>query len=144
MIRLASAAKELGLRTVAVIDYDPGGSEDPEETLKKALDCADAVVRLPKGHAVELALLDGLDEQCIKRALSDLSHAFGVSLPPTLNALSGTALYKAARKVIKQSSGLHTQFVEALAPGHHPPLARRILETVIQAAIGEKTGHIQL
>jgi hypothetical protein len=45
---------------------------------------------------------------------------------------------------IKSSLGFHAQFIEALPPGVYPPLALKLLQTVVEAAKGTQTGLIQL
>jgi len=139
--RLALAAAELGLRTVAVIDHD-GSSDQVRKELEENLRCADAVVRLPAGHAIELALLTGVDEEVIKTTLTDLSKAFGVSLPVDLTTLTGAPLFAAARAFLKQAGGLHGQFVLALPPGVVPPEARLVLQTAIDIAVKAADGAL--
>src|SRR5207249_2707322 len=78
--RLLTTARDLGFRTVAVIDHD-GDDADAQAVLDRNLTCADAVVRLPKGYAIERVLVDGLDDAVIRDALKQLQAAFGLSLP---------------------------------------------------------------
>jgi hypothetical protein len=81
--RLCEAARQLGFFTVAVIDGDP----NDQAIINANLTAADAVVRLPDGMAIERALLDGLADEVIHKALGQLA----VQLP---------ADHDAARKLI--------------------------------------------
>jgi hypothetical protein len=137
---LASAARELGLGTVAVIDHDRG-EKDAQDALEANLASADVVVRLPKGHAIELALLAGLDDQVIRTALQELCDAFAVPVPADLVTLSGRGLRKAAREMMKHRGGFHAQFVQTLPPGCYPTLARRVLEEAIDQAVKVTKGQ---
>jgi putative ATP-dependent endonuclease of the OLD family len=139
--RLAAAAGEVGLRSVAVLDHDRP-SIQTEKEVKENLSCADAVVRLPVGHAIELALLTGLPEELIKRTLTDLSKAFGVGLPANLETLTDKPLLTAARTFLKQGGGLHGQFVAALPAGILPPVARLAMLTAVDVAVKAATGAL--
>jgi hypothetical protein len=141
--RLMAFAKTLGFRTVAVLDYDRGEPE-AKAVLDENVKAADAVVRLPKGCAIELALLQGLDDAIIGDALHQLQEGFGVPLPADVDALTGKKLHSAAREAIKRSPGYHAQFIDALPPGVHPPLARILLQKAMEAATIDVVGLVQL
>jgi putative ATP-dependent endonuclease of OLD family len=140
--RLAEAARRLGFRTVAVLDWDRDEAE-AERIVSAALAVADVVVRLPKGHAIEFALLVGLPDDVIQAALQTLDDGFGLHLPATYTAMTGIDLVKEASRNLKMSGGLHAQFLEALDPGEHPPLARRLLETAVAAATDAKRSGLE-
>jgi putative ATP-dependent endonuclease of the OLD family len=141
--RLMGAARELGFRTVAILDYDRDDAA-AKAVLEENLKSADAVVRLPKGCAIELALLQGLDDAVIRETLNELQAAFGLQLPANLDTLAGTKLHIAARAVIKHTPGYHAQFIDGLPPRTHPPLARTLLQAAIVTATTDVTGLVQM
>jgi hypothetical protein len=141
--RLAAAARDLGLRAVALIDHDRA-VEQVQRELEANLKCADAVVRLPEGCAIERALLSGLSDDAIKGALRDVGAAFDALVPPNLDDLSSEKLHAAAVKALKDRGGVHAQFIQALPAGQLPPLARRALQEGIAAATGATSGLVQL
>jgi hypothetical protein len=144
LARLSEAARQLGLRTVAVLDHD-GENSQSEAILESVEQAANVVVRLPKGHAIEMALLTGLADGDIRTALEQLGTAYGVPLPPGLPTLAGNELATEARKVMKSHGGLHAQFVEALPPAQVPPVALTLLRTCLALAVDRsKSGHVQL
>jgi putative ATP-dependent endonuclease of the OLD family len=142
VVRIADLANDLGFRVVAVLDYDRSDQADAE--LAAAEEAADAVIRLPKGFAIERALCDGLSDETLREALSALRDGFGLALPAHPDELAGNDLMDLVVKTLKQSGGLHAEFVAALDEGEVPPTARLLLEEAIAAGTGEKTGHIQL
>jgi hypothetical protein len=141
--RLAAAARALGLRAVAVLDHD-GDDAKAKAELEQNLKAADVVVRLPKGCAIEAALVRGLADDVIRDALRAIRDAVGAKAPADLEGLTGGKLLKAARETIKQGPGYHAQFVEALPPEVHPPMACAILDAIVAAAAGDTTGLVQL
>lgn len=136
--RIASALKRLGFFVVAVADGDLG--EDAEKAFAQLEAECDAVVRLPDRHAIELAILDGLDDEDIRTALEELD----TPLPPNLDDLDGRDLVSAARQALKAHNGLHAQFLDALPPGRKPVLAARVLETAISIVAEREHGTFQL
>lgn len=144
LARLAASSRQLGLRTIAVLDHDGDGAAE-DATLQATLATADVVVRLPNGHAIELALLSGLDDTEILASLKELQAAFGIALAPNIDALRGKNLLEAARKVLKSQSGFHAQFIETLGAGRVPVVGLALLRTCLEAACDRsKAGHIQL
>jgi RHS repeat-associated protein len=137
---LARMAKQLGLRAVTVIDYDRAAQAEQE--LENNLDAADVVIRLPKGHAIERALLSQLDDDVIRDAMQAVAIGSDVQLPAGYDLLLGEPLRKAVTTLLKARAGLHSQFVLALPSGVHPPLATKVLEQAIAAAVGSAQGHI--
>jgi len=136
--RLATAARRLGFFTIVVIDGDTG--EQAEAELQTALAAADAVIRLPDGKAIELAILEGLTDDEIREAIGELE----ADQPPRLHEHAGDDLITLSRKLLKQRGGLHAQYLDALPPGRQPALARRVLEQIRTAAEARTTGLIQL
>jgi hypothetical protein len=112
VVRIADAARELGLRTVAVLDHDRADQADAELAAAEA--AAHAVIRLPEGFAIERALCDGLEDVSVVAALTALKVGFGLQLPDDFDAREGNELRKLAVKALKQSGGLHAEFVAAL------------------------------
>jgi putative ATP-dependent endonuclease of OLD family len=142
VVRIADLADDLGFRVVAVLDYDR--ADQAEAELVASEEAADAVIRLPEGFAIERALCDGLSDEAVREALSALRDGFGLALPADPDDLDGDDLMDLVVKTLKQSGGLHAEFVAALGEGEVPPTARLLLEEAIAAGTGEKTGHIQL
>jgi putative ATP-dependent endonuclease of OLD family len=141
--RLTKLARALGFRTVALLDHDGTGQQIDAE-LEAALTDADAVVRLPHRCAIEKALLTGLPDDVIRVATEEVATGFGVAVPPGLADLTGGLLATAVAKFLKQSGGLHAQFVDALPSGQLPPLAIHLLKAAVDAAIGGHDGLRQL
>jgi putative ATP-dependent endonuclease of the OLD family len=141
--RLALAAKRLGFRVVAVLDWDRDQAQ-AQIALNMALAASDAVVRLPEGAAIEVALLADLADDTIRTATQEVANAFGVPLPGNIGQLTGDDLRAAAITFLKSSAGFHAQFVDALPDGVLPPLATQLLRTAVLAARGGHDGHVQL
>ena len=139
--RLANAARALGLRVVNVIDHD-GDTPQAAAELQMNLDSADAVVRLPPRVAVERALVSGLDTATLRGALIDLKRAFDLQID--IDSAADADLPDLAVKALKSSGGLHAEFVGALPSGCIPGIARRVIETSLECALGAKEGHQQL
>ena len=144
--KVTSAARMLGFRTVAFIDWDRDAGR-AQERLRRAEAAADCVVRLPQNADIEVALLDGLDDDTIRDALltiQPLVGQFGVLIPNKAWTESDAGLKKSAADVIKSSVGFHAQFIDALPSGTYPPLAVRLLRAIVAAAQGSTTGVVQL
>ena len=139
--RLASAARALGLRVVNVIDHD-GETPKAKAELRTNLDSADAVVRLPTRVAVERALVHGMDPAILRSVLLDLKTAFGLQID--VASAADAELENLAVSALKSSGGFHAEFVEALPLGCVPDIARRVLETSLDCALGVRDGHQQL
>ena len=141
VLRLAASAREIGLRSVAVVDGDV--APDAKDFLEDNKGLADAVIRLPERAAIEVALLHDLADDVVKQALRDAAYSAGLSTPADLDQLSDRQLKREAVSFIKRNS-LHAQFVEALAPENLPSLAIQVLTEAIRAATGQSSGVIQL
>lgn len=141
--RVSQLARNLGFRVVAIIDYDNNEAE-AEARLAAAIQSADAVVRLPKGVAVERALVEGLADDVVVASLEALNSAYSLPLPPGWQNLEGGDLVKAAVKALKSNGGLHAQFIETL-PAGPPPLAAAALSAALDCARGiVHDAHVQL
>lgn len=139
--RLARLARSLGFHVVAVIDWDRDAAI-AQQCLTENLANADVVLRWPQGHAIERAIVSGLEEAVVRTALRDVSQALMVAPDFDLDATVGADLAKRTAKFLKSSGGLHGPFVAALPAGTHPPLIRRCLDEMRIAAT--KLGHVQL
>ena len=141
VMRLSRTAKDIGLRSIAVVDGDP--AQDAKEFVEDNQGMADTTIRLPERAAIEVALLHDLEDDVVKQALRDAAYSASVAAPASLDQLSGSQLIGEAQSFIKKNS-LHAQFVESLPPGNLPPLAIRVLDEAIRAATSQTTGTIQL
>lgn len=139
--RLAKLARQLGFHVIALVDWD----RDPKaakERLDRTREAADVVVRWPQGHAIERALVGGLDDNIVRAALRDLSEALSVPLEFDPDAVSADDLVERATKFLKSSGGLQGPFVDALPAKCAPPLLRKCLEEIRGAVT--KSGVVQL
>ena len=86
--------------------------------------------------------MSGLNKAAIRGALIDLETDFDLRI----NAADtpDTELEKLAIRTLKSAGGFHAQFVEALPSGCIPAIARRVLETSLDCALGLEHGHRQL
>ena len=141
VLKLAGAAKELGLRAVGAVDGDTG--PEPQKHLCDYSSLADAVVRLPDSKAIEAAVVDGIPCSVLKQAITDIATAADLVEPENLEQLSDARLKKVAIQFIKKNS-LHGQFIDALPPDHLPVLACHYLARLTEVATGTETGLVQL
>ena len=141
VMRLSGAAKDIGLRAIAIIDGDP--AEEAREFVENKQDLADTVIRLPEGTAIEIALLQDLEDTIIIQALNEAAYSTGLTFPADVEQLLGKRLMRTAQSFMKKNS-LHAQFIEALPQENLPPLAVQILTESIRSATGLSTGVIQL
>lgn len=123
--RVAELARSLGFRVVAMIDGDP--DSDP----KTILASCDALVQLPKGMAIERAILTGVPVEHLRNAAAALP-AYGVADPT--EGRDDEEVAEVLMKILHKS-GLHEQFVEALiSEGTVPPVVSRALDAITDAA----------
>ena len=141
VMRLAGTTKDIGLRSIAVVDGDL--REDAKKFVKDNQDLADTIIRLPDGSAIELALLADLADEVMRQALCDAASSAGLIIPARFDQISGNQLTNATSSFMKSNS-LHAQFVEALSPENLPPLAVRVLAEAVQAATNQSMGITQL
>ena len=141
VLRLAGTAKEIGLRSVAIVDGDP--AQDAKDFVEDNKGLADTVIRLPERAAIEVAILLDLSDDVIQQALRDAAYSAALATPARLDQASGRQLIREAIAFIKKNA-LHAQFVEALPADDLPPLAIQVLAEATQAAAGQFSGVIQL
>ena len=141
VLKLADAARAIGLRAIGVVDGDT--REEPMQYLNNNSGLADAVIRLPDGIAIEAAIVDGIPDEILRQALSDVAEAAALPTPQNLNQLTGTQLVDVAIPFIKRNS-LHGPFIDSLPPENLPILAVRLLETGIEVADSVQAGLVQL
>jgi hypothetical protein len=141
--RLSLAARDLGFRVIAVLDWDSDAAQ-AGHALAECMATAHAVIRLPHGDAIENALLDGLQDVVVRNAIQEVAAAYGIPLPAGFAQLNDKQLNSAAIAFLKSSAGFHAQFVDTLPDGVIPPLAEELLRSAVLAAQGAKDGHIQL
>ena len=137
---LARVCRALGFRVVALVDYDDEVGAAARLTNLQA--AADAVVRLPRGKAIEAAILEGMPDTDIVAALSDLNATYRLSLPADWQSLTGAELEREAVKALKSNNGLHAQFIDAL-PNTLPELADRALKTALGCCRGVITNAFE-
>ena len=143
LAHVAELARSLGFRVVTLTDYDRDETTAASR-LAAVQAAADVVVRLPKGDAIESALLAGVPDADIVAALRDLGQSYSLPLPAGWEALTRAELKGPAMKALKSNNGLHAPFVRAL-PGTLPPLACQVLSAAIECARGIRADtHVQL
>ena len=140
--RLTGLAREMGLWTVGVIDWDKAANADA--VLQSALAGSDTVVRFPEGVAIERALVEGIPEDVLREVLEQTIRTGGIQGVADLGGLQEDGLKEVAVEVLKRGGGLHGLFVEALPPKVIPPLARAVLERSVSAVVEQTRGLIQL
>ena len=141
VLKLAGAAKEIGLRAVGAIDGDIG--PDAQNHLMDYWTLPSVVVRLPDDKAIEAAIIDDIPEEVLRQAIKDMAAAADRPEPGNLDNLSSLQLQKSAMQFIKRNS-LHGQFIDTLPAENLPVLACQYLEKLIQVATGTETGLVQL
>ena len=140
-LKLCREARLMGLRAVAAIDGDKADSA--KRFVEPDREHANAVVRLPEGKAIEAAIIEGVTDDVLVRALQELSDAAGIDLPSTVKSAVGSALHKGAMKFVKRNS-LHGPLIDSLPPDQLPVLGQRYLRALVDAATGKCEGFIQL
>lgn len=142
-VRIAELGRSLGFRTIALVDYDHDVAAAASR-LASLVAAADAVVRLPHGHAIELAILDGVSDADIVVALTELSAAYSLPLPTGWQLLTGASLAGEASKALKSNGGLHGPYLRTL-PSTLPRLATDALASALGCARGViADAHVQL
>jgi putative ATP-dependent endonuclease of the OLD family len=136
--RLAEMSRSLGFRVVALVDYDRDETTAASR-LAELQGASDAVIRLPKGKAIEAAILDGIPDGEIVAALSDLSTTYRLPLVAGWETLSGDALVDQVINVLKSNNGLHAQFIYAL-PTTLPVLACEAFQMALDCCRGMNTN----
>jgi len=136
-VRLAEVAKQLGFRTVIVLDGDTSTGD-----VEKAVGAADAVVRLPEGHAIETLLIAGVDADDAYKVLQRLVTTFQLAVSFPVGTPSASELRHLAIEVLKKrGQGLHAQYLAEIGPV--PPGVIALVRAVYDAAVGT-SGITQL
>ena len=141
VLKLAREAKEIGLRAVGAVDGD--SRSEAQQFVQANHGMANIVVRLPDGHAIEAAIIDGISDDVLWETIRDIATAAGLPCPQNLSSLSGAPLGKEAIQFIKSNS-LHGQFIDTLPSGHLPILGCCYLKELLQSATGTDAGLVQL
>ena len=141
VMKLAGAARDIGLRAVGVVDGDTG--DEAKQHLKNHGALPDAVIRLPDRFAIEAAIVDSLPDEVLRQALRDVAAAAGIAEPDNLEQLSGAQLNGMAIPFIKGNS-LHGPLIDSLPASNLPPQAVRLLTTAVKVAVGTQAGLVQL
>jgi hypothetical protein len=135
---LAATTRALGFRVVALVDYDH--DEIVAASRLAALQAAaNVVIRLPKGSAIEAAILDGLSDSEIVSSLSDLEPNYQLPLAAGWQSLADDDLRLAAMRALKSNNGLHAPFIHALG-GSMPAMGARALQTALGCCRGINTS----
>ena len=144
MWKVAALARQLGFRTVSLLDWDRDDNE-AALALTRVESNSDAVIRLPLGYAIERALLSGISDNELHSALAAVMDEFQVKAP-SLDGLDRAGLEDSAlRHVLKKGSGgLHGAFVAALPPSAVPTLVAQVLSAATTAVLEGTTGVCQL
>jgi len=127
--RVATLARQLGFRVVALIDGDRP-SDSVSAALTEIEDACDAVITLPEGIALEAALTYGVDVEALRAAGAFLT-SYGI---PDPTADKGDDEVASALWQPLHKHGLHEPFLEAvsIAVGL-PPLVGAALDSVATA-----------
>ena len=141
VLKLAGAAKQIGLRAVGAIDGDT--DDAAQDYLQRYGTLPDAVVRLPDRIAIEAAIVNGIPDDVLRQAIRDIAAAVGLTEPWDLAQPADTRLAKKAMRFIKHNS-LHGLFIDALPLENLPALAVQYLKKLVEVAVGTHTGLIQL
>jgi hypothetical protein len=141
VVKLAAAAREMGIRAVGVVDGDK--NQEAIDVVNAWLDRVDVVVRLPDGIAIERALVSGVSEQALRQALNELVQMSGRPKPQGADAAPPAVLEKLMVSYIKANS-LHGQFIDVLDAQSLPSLTRKLLDTLAELAVSTQTGLVQL
>ncbi len=133
--RVATLARILGFRVIALVDGDP--AKRSSGVLGEIEAACDAVVRLPDSAAIEVALTAGVNAETLRAAAAVLP-AYGVP-DPTVDKADEDVASAVVR--LLHSKGLHEQFLDALVDelGSVPPLLDAALNAAATAAVA--AGH---
>ena len=144
VLKLAGAAKQIGLRAVGAVDGDT--SANIRGHLDKYGELPDAIVRLPDDIAIEAAIVCCIPDEVLKQTIREIAAATELAESHNftrLLQLNDTRLTKSAISFIKKNS-LHGLFIDALPSENLPTLAVQYLEKLVEVATGTQTGLIQI
>lgn len=134
--RVATLAKSLGFRVVALIDNDP--AKKSAEVVEGIQAACDVVVRLPERMAIERAILAGSTPEDLRAAAAVISE-FGQQDPAADKGDDqlGDAIMRSLHK-----SGLHEPFLAALVDStlSLPPVLGDALQAVAAAGALDYAG----
>lgn len=143
--KVARAAKDLGIFTVAVLDNDTGAPAATDAEVQAGLANADAVLRLPARMAVERALLEGVPDAELVRVFRVLEAALpDLALPAGWQAKTGGDLQGILRGALKRPGGLHAFYVEELSAASLPAHAVRVLQEALRIARARAAGLVEM
>jgi putative ATP-dependent endonuclease of the OLD family len=132
--RLAEMGRSLGFRIVALVDYDRDETAAASR-LAALQSAADSVVRLPKGMAIEAALLEGVPDSDVADAMTELATRYQLPHQADWATLTGPDLKTEVIRALKSNNGLHSQFVGAL-PGVLPSMGCQAINAAIECGRG--------
>jgi putative ATP-dependent endonuclease of the OLD family len=140
--RIATLAKDLGFRVIALLDYDrPGQASDTALAATQA--AADGVARLPERFAIERALVHGVDAEHLRQAASQVMEAFAIPWPQVLT-MGDNEIVEFLIEHLKDRNGLHVPFLDALPNRVLPPVAAEFLQAAIDLGRGSGQPMRQL
>ena len=140
VLKLAGAARDIGLRSVGVVDGDT--QKEAQQHLHAHGVLCDAVVRLPDDFAIEAAIVHGVPDEILRQALMDVATAAGLPKPQNLDQPGGQIDGTAIRFI--KSNSLHGPYIDSLPSANLPALAVQLLNKAVEVAAGTRTGLIQL
>lgn len=128
--RVATLARALGFRIIAVIDGDP--KKHSSGVVAEIENACDVVVRLPESAAIEVALTTCVDVKALRAAAAVLP-AYGVPDPTV--GMADDEVSDALVKLL-HGNGLHEQLLDAIVDelGSLPPLLDSVLSAVATAS----------
>ena len=141
VLKLAGAAKDLGLRAVAAIDGDKGS--EAHTHISRYGDRANVIVRLPDGKAIEAALIDGIPRDVIEATLTEIAVIAEIPMSEAVQQGSISDMTRKSIRFLKKYS-MHGQFIDSIPREHIPQLASRYLMKLVEVATGSHTGLVQL
>ncbi|EUA45875.1 hypothetical protein E3G44_000373 [Mycobacteroides abscessus] len=125
---LAALALAIGFRVRVVLDGDKSGID---EMIAALPDGIEQILVLPKGVAVEAALMRGISPQTLRAAIDELTASGELPAVPDGVPENELAQYLIGKSPFKKY-GLHAPWVDVLAD--IPPLARQVVETLCAPA----------
>ncbi len=139
--RVAQLAREMGLWTIAVIDWD---KDDSQVTLEKAKQAADTVIRLPEKCAIERLVVTDIAPATLASAISELVKVVGFQTAKDPKTMTEAELHQTGIALLKASGGLHAAFLDMLPIDDLPSGLLRLYELTLEAAAKKTAGHLQM
>lgn len=139
--KVADLCTQIGLWTVAIIDHD---KNDADEIWEKVRASTNYSVRFPASFAIERALLDGIDDDVLREALTQLANTAGLPFAGA-SENNPSALRSWAIDLLKKTSGgLHALFVDLLPIDHLPPTMVNAYKAAVEAAANRNQGNLDM